>query len=171
MPSPFPGVINPTTVYHYTTLDLDLAALESPFGAFGSYIQISLDSTPLTTFLSAYLGSYDPSNLSTNYLGDPGTSGNYFGTDPVFLQVVAPSTPHLILVLNESTTNGGLNLPLNVTVEAFSDTEFTDLAPAAAVPEPSTWALFAAGLALLAGGRSHRRTARNAAGRATDLVA
>src|SRR5438132_8746459 len=40
---PFPGVINPATSYHYTTIDLDLDALEAPYVAYGGLIQISLD--------------------------------------------------------------------------------------------------------------------------------
>jgi hypothetical protein len=149
----FPGVINATTTYHYTTLDLDLGALESSFGAYGPYIQISFDSTATTTFLSAYLGSYSPASIATNYLGDPGGSGNLFGVDPEFFQIVVPSSNHLILVLNESTTNGGLNLPGDVLVEAFSDTDFTDLPVAAPVPEPGTWALLLGGLGFVAARR------------------
>ena len=41
---PFPGVINPATSYHYTTLDLDLGALEAGY-AFGGFLQIIFDST------------------------------------------------------------------------------------------------------------------------------
>ena len=86
----FPGVINTTTSYHYTVLDLNLAALEFPL-AYDAYIQIDVDSIYATTFMSAYLNSYNPLNLAANYLGDAGSSGNYFGTDthiiPVFCSV------------------------------------------------------------------------------------
>ena len=149
-PKSFPGVINIGISYHYRTLDLDLNALEAGF-SYGGYIQIEFDSIPATTFLSAYLDSYSPSNLATNYLGDPGTSGNYFGVDPLFFQVVVPSTHHLMLVLNETTANGGLDLPGDLVVEAFSDTDYTDLSPALnPVPEPGTWKLLVGGMALLA---------------------
>ena len=144
---PFPGVINPTTTYHYTTLDLDITALEAGLGlVYGGFIQVNFDSVATTTFLSAYLDSYNPLNLATNYLGDSGFSGDPFGVDPGFFQVVVPFAHHLILVLNESVPNGGLNLPGNLLVEAFSDTEFTDLASA---PEPGTWALLFSGMAIL----------------------
>jgi hypothetical protein len=148
-PKPFPGMLNPATPYHYKTLDLDLGALESSFSAYGGFIQISFDSEPVTTFLSSYLNGYSPLNLSTNYLGDPGTSGNFFGNNPLFFQVVVPSSNHLVLVLNETSSNGGLNLPGSVLVEAFLDTEFTDLPVSAPVPEPGTWALLAGGITLL----------------------
>ena len=123
---PFPGVINPTTSYHYTTFDLDLTALEAGYDSYGEFIQINFDSTAATTFLSAYQDAYLPNSggtpnfgFDTNWLGDPGTSGNYFGVNPLFFQVIVSSPHHLILVLNESVTNGGLNLPGNVIVEAF----------------------------------------------------
>jgi hypothetical protein len=139
----FPGVLNPTTVYHYTTYDLDLSALESSY-TYGGYLQITFDSVSLNTFLSAYSGSYNPTNIATNYLGDEGGSGNYFGTDPVVFQLAIPKgSPDLVLVLNESVTNGGLGQSGKVTIEAFSDTLYTNLA---AVPEPSSWALMSLGL-------------------------
>ena len=146
-PAVFPGVINATTSYHYSTLDLDLDALEAGLGfSYGGFVQLEFDSVSTTTFLSAYLDSYNPANLAANYLGDPGTSGNFFGTDPLFFQVIVPAGHDLILVLNETTPNGGLNMPGIVTVEAFSDTNFTDLA---AVPEPGTLALVGCGVAAL----------------------
>ncbi len=161
----FPGVLNTTTSYHYFTVDLDLDALESGYTDYGGFLQVSFDSTFSTTFLSAYEDTYAPDpvapnrGLDTNWLGDPGFSGNFFGTDPVFFQVIVPSTHHLILVLNESVTNGGLGQPGTVLVEAFTDTEFTDLTPrSSSVPEPGTWALLMCGMVLLAV-RRYRPTA------------
>lgn len=147
----FPTVINTATTYHYTKLDLDLGALQSSYASFGQYLQITIDSTAATTFLAAYLNSYDPTSGATvqsTWLGDTGTSGNSFGGfDPLPFQVKAVAGSHLILVLNETTANGGLNLPAAVTVEAFTDDTYTDLTPASVVPEPGTWALMAGGLA------------------------
>ena len=63
-----------------------------------------------------------------------------------------PSGHHLILVLNETAANG-LNQSGNVLVEAFSDTNYTDL------PEPRTLELLACGLALLLAARRFGRGA------------
>ena len=95
----------------YTRLRCRGPGVRFLFLSYGGFIQIDFDSTATTTFLSAYLDAYSPSNLATNWLGDAGTSGNFFGVDPLFFQVVVPSAHDLVLVLNETTTNGGLNLP------------------------------------------------------------
>jgi hypothetical protein len=153
-PKPFPGVLNPATTYHYTTLDLDISTLEAGMGlAYGGFIQVNFDSPSANTFLSAYMDSYNPLNLAANYLGDPGSSGNFLGVDPLFFQIIVPAAHHLILVLNETAPNGGLNLPGNLVVEAFSDTEFTDLE---AIPEPGTLALLFSGMAILRTTRRRR---------------
>ncbi len=154
----FPGVINTTTSYHYTTLDLDLTALEAGYD-YGEFIQISFDSTAATTFLSGYVDSYSPANPGATWLGDTGFSGNFPSPNPVFFQVIVSSPHHLVLLLNETTSSGGLNLPGDVLVEAFSDTEYTDLNPRATVPEPTTWCLLVCGMTLLAARRRYGRGA------------
>src|SRR4051812_18105577 len=86
-PKPFPGIVNPTIAYHYEAFVLP--SILYP------YVQITMDDISGTaqTFASAYINSYAPNNtapnfgLDTNYLGDAGSSGNYFGTDPRAFQV------------------------------------------------------------------------------------
>jgi hypothetical protein len=141
------GVINTTTSYQYTTLDLNIAALEAGY-SYGQYLQITIDSTSANTFLAGYLNTYDTSsaaNWQATWLGDAGNSGNLFTNDPRSFQVTVGSGNHLLLVLNETSGTGlGLNQLAGITVEAFTDTSYTDLP--AAVPEPGSWALMAAGL-------------------------
>jgi hypothetical protein len=154
---PYPGVINGTLSYHYRTLDLDLAALESGF-YYGGFIQVEFDSNSANTFMAAYLNSYNPANLATNFLGDFGFSGDAFPGDPAFFQVFVPSGNHLVLVYNETTPNAGLGAggAGDLLVEAFADTEYTDLVPS---PEPGTLTLLGSGIALLVRRRFRRGTA------------
>ena len=145
------GVVNTSTSYQYATLDLNIAALEAGY-TYGQYLQITIDSTSANTFLAGYLNTYNAANNTTwqsTWIGDAGNSGNYFGTDPRSFQVTVGSGNHLVLVLNETSGTGlGLNQLAGITVEAFTDTSYTDLP--AAVPEPGSWALMAAGLAAVA---------------------
>lgn len=154
---PFPGVLSPTTAYRYHTYVVNAGI--TPF------IQISFDSVPVNTFVSAYDTAYLPNSagapnlgFNTNWLGDAGTSGNFFGTDPLFFQVLIPLNHDLVIVVNNT---GAANLGVGagqgfrLIVEGFIDSEFTDPAP---VPEPATFLLGAGGLALLGLGRRMRRS-------------
>jgi hypothetical protein len=149
---PFPGIVNPTTVYHYTTFTVNVD--DTPF------IQIEFDSVSPNTFVSAYDTAYLPDSagppnfgFNTNWLGDPGFSGNFFGTDPLFFQVIVPAHHTLVVVINNTLAgNGGVGDPFNLLVEGFIDTEFTE-----PVPEPATLVLSAIGLALVALRRSRAR--------------
>lgn len=146
----FPGVINTTTTYYYTTYSIDV----SPY----SYIQIDVDSVSANTFTSAYLNSYQPDSagtpnfgFDTNWLGDPGTSGLSFGTDPLFFQVYVPAGNKLVLVVNNTSPGGvGLGDPFHLTVEGFYDSSFDE------TPEPVTFAMTGSGL-VLAGFAIRRR--------------
>ena len=151
----FPGVFNPTTSYHYKTISVFVPS-------WLSFLQISIDSNNGDILGSVYDTSYNPNplaanrGLDVNYLGDPGGSGNFFG-NPIFFQVVdrtaanSPSGGTIILVLNETTTTGtGLNSPVGLLVEGFSDTAFDETAP-----EPVTSTLM--GVGLLAFVARHRR--------------
>jgi hypothetical protein len=137
---PFPGAINPAISYHYQTIPVLVPN-------WLSYLQISIDSDNANIFASVYDTAYlpDPTaanrGLDINYLGDPGFSGSFFG-NPLFFQVVdltAASSPTgfgtILVVLNETTTNGlGLNSPVDVLVEGFSDTAFNEVQTTEPVP-------------------------------------
>jgi hypothetical protein len=147
---PFPTTINPTVSYHYEAI-----AVQVPDWL--SFLQITVDSNNVNIFVSAYDTSYNPNpvaangGLDINYMGDEGGSGNFFGTDPRFFQVVDLTAFNsitgfgtVVIVLNETTPNGGLNSPVGLLVEGFSDTSFDE------VPEPATYALLGAGILALA---------------------
>ncbi len=125
----FPGVINPTTAYLYRTYAVNVGAK--------NFVQISFDDVTAIEFVSAYLGAYLPDSgaapdlgFDTNWLGDAGTSGNYFGVDPLFFQVIVPANSTLILVVN-STAATATFATYNLLVEGFYDSSYDD------VPEPS----------------------------------
>ena len=131
-PKPFPGILNPATSYNYETF----AFADSSY----RYVQVSFDSLSTETFASAYKTSYDPTDLALNYLGDPGTSGNFFGTDPLVFQVLASIPAELLVVVN-TTSPAGLGVPFRILVEGFTSPDFSDT-----VPEPSAAMLSFAGL-------------------------
>ena len=149
---PFPGVINTSTVYRYHTYLVNVGI--TPF------IQVIFDSVSPNTFVSAYDTSYAPNSagapnfgFNTNWLGDAGVSGNDFGVDPLFFQVIVPAGHNLVIVVNNTAAgNIGVGDPFRLLVEGFVDTEFTD-----PVPEPATLVLAGSGLAMLALRRRRRK--------------
>ena len=158
---PFPGVINPATSYQYETFGVTVPN-------WLSFLQITIDSNNTAIFASAYDTSYNPNpldpvnlGLDVNWLGDAGGSGNFFGTSPRFFQVVDQTAANsstgsgtVLVVLNETSGVGaGLDSPVDLLVEGFSDTDFNE------VPEPVTPSLVGAGMLLLA--MSYRRRAAN----------
>lgn len=160
----YPGLFNAGIQHHYQTFLLDLDALEAGYETFGKYFQINVDSESTNTFVSVYLNSYDPNNQALNYLGDAGSSGNVFG-NARFFQVIAESGNDLVLVFNETTANAGLNQGARIYVEAFTDTEFTDLVERVV---PVAGSLPLALLALSMAGLGRR--ARRAGSRATEAA-
>jgi hypothetical protein len=135
---PFPGVINPTVTYHYKQYILNSLLI-----AGRTFIQIDFDSVPANTFVAAYDTSYTPTNPSATWLGDTGFSGNFFGTDPLFFQVIIPFGHNLDVVVNTTNTDAlslGAANAYNLTVEAFYDSQFSE------APEPASVLLIALGM-------------------------
>lgn len=157
---PFPGFINPTLSYHFHPYTINVGL--------NPYVTITFDSLSPNTFLSAYQSAYYVTAPQTTWLGDAGTSGNYFGTDPLSFSFIAAINSTVVLILNETTPNAGLNYsPALVYAQLSSDRDYDNTVDVAitsggqVIPEPATLALFGAplvGLALV-----RRRRAKGAA--------
>ena len=157
----YTGQINTGTAYHYRTISIAVG-LEN-------YLQISFDDANALLFIVAYQGAYDVNNRATGWLGDEGASGEFPG-DMGFFNVVAAANSIVTLVVNDAqANNGGLGSPFGIMVEAFLNQNYDELAPAAAVPEPSTVALSLVGLMGIAAFR--RRRARSGSSSGVALAA
>ncbi len=146
------GIINPTTAYAYTTYTF---AASNFVGA--PYVEITALDTLVSNsdFVVAYAGSYNVASPSTNWLGDQGSSGNFFGaTDGRYFDIFLPVGKSLVLVVN-NTAAAGLNDPINIDVSAYADTMYTEpvavTPPTTVTPEPSAFVLLGTGLLTLAG--------------------
>jgi hypothetical protein len=128
----FPGVFNPAVTYHYKTYTIPAASIQP-----GGFVQIILDDqgpNQGNIFVSAYQNSYNPNSagapffgFDTNWLGDNGFSGNFFGgTDSVSFQVQVPAGADLVIVVNNAAGgNGGTGEPYRLIAQAYSDAAFT----------------------------------------------
>jgi|ERR1017187_188556 hypothetical protein len=139
IPEPFPGVFSPTLSFHYHAYNVFDGFPTSPrthSEVTSRFVQITLKSATTSLFASAYVDAYTPDpvpvnrGLNTNWLGDLGTSGNFFVTDAAFFQVFVPEGHNLIVVVNEAgSPDAGLGLPFHVLIEGFTDTQYTDTQP------------------------------------------
>ncbi len=140
----YSGVTSVANTYFYNTYNF---AASSFNGA--PYVEVT-DFEPNNTanyFLAAYAGSYNPADRAANWLGDAGFSGNAITGDGGDFQVIVPTGDNLVLVLNS--VGLGLGTPIQIVLNAYSDTNYDPPVPTSSnvTPEPSSVVLLGTGLA------------------------
>ena len=109
------------------------------------FYEISVSSTSGQTapiFSVAYLNSFNPTSIATNYLGDSGSSPL---SGPISYQVIVPAAQTLVVVFSEVFANSLGNYSFSI--DAFSDVNRDGFA--VATPLPGALSLFATGLGAL----------------------
>ena len=155
----YPGAINTTTAYNYTTFTFTPAEIGN-----GQFVQIDISEPNAADLFASAWTSYNGTSSvqsGSGWLGDAGQSEDYAFTsipptpqDSRFFNVTVPAGDSLTVVVN-TTSATALGENFGIEVEDFSDTEYDPATPAA-VPEPSTWAILGAS-ALLGGLAMFRR--------------
>jgi hypothetical protein len=150
-PEPFEGTIG-SGAYRYTTFNVSVGD--------ANFLRVTLDN-PVTTarynaMIAGYQGSFTPTNLSLNWLGDPGLSTGG-PVVPISFEVIAPQHSTFVVLLFQIDSSNSLfaGSISHVRVDGFMDANETE--PPAAVPEPATLSLLTAGLLGAVGMRRRRR--------------
>ncbi len=142
-PKAYPGDL--TGTYHYKTHSITNAT------ATNQCVTVALTNPDAAAhvFLVAYNGSFNPANLSQNYLADSGTSA--ISGSPTSMDVVVPPNATVILVTSEVTANStfSANYTIEVTAPNCSSLLRTAEGGKAAFtlyPNPTSGTLFVNGL-------------------------
>jgi hypothetical protein len=147
-PKAFPGMNTTSGTRRY-----DLITISFPDNALQDvFYEINLEGLggALQLFGMAYINSFNPANLSANYLGDRGSST---GAASIF-QVVVPTGGTLLLQVHDVDPGVTTDSTYTYTVSAFSDANRGE--NFVSVSEPATLGLMGLGLAGLAALRRRR---------------
>ena len=152
-PKAFPGTLGGTFVYDLINATISFNATQD------IYYEIFFSTTNTTVsqpFAVAYEDSFNPLDISQNYIGDSGSSADVTGVEASF-QVMVSAGGSLLVNFSE-VSNGSLPTLYNYRIEAFSDANRgEDFGPTGVVPEPASWAMMIAGFGLVGGAMRRRR--------------
>ncbi|MBI5084749.1 MAG: PEP-CTERM sorting domain-containing protein [Acidobacteria bacterium] len=130
-PKAFPGILDASNPHAYTTFSIT--------NTYGTAVPLYITQTAglggsVMDFIVAYLGTFNPADLSANYMGDIGTS---WTSSPGMFSVLVPAGATVVINAHQ--------------VFAGNPTGLTTTLDAQLVPEPSAITLVGlGGLALLA---------------------
>ena len=135
----FPGTTGVGTAYGYKTTTAFNNAAET-------CITVNVDQGTCNTnaFTTAYLGTFNPNDLSQNYLGDQGSSL----TGP--FSFMAPANSQIVLMT--SSTAGAITEPCSYTITSDNLSSARAAVSVNPVPTLSTWAAWALTLLMAAVG-------------------
>jgi hypothetical protein len=148
-PKAFPGTSGAGTHLFRTFSFVNTSAQSQAF--FFDMIDGGPTGTGAEVFFVAYLNVFNPLNLSQNYLGDAGGS--------CVVLACGSAADFSVLVGGNQTVVLNVHRVLTGTAAGGTFTFNTSFGPATVVPEPSTYALLATGLASLGAVARRRRKA------------
>lgn len=147
-PKAYPGGFNPGSTYRratsgplYNNTASTVCAQVTATASAGCDINV---------FFTAYLGSFVPGNLATNYLADTGSSFGIPPSGPLTFEVLVPANSSIVVNANDSNSpNDGTTCIPTITSNQLDSTAFVE---STAVPAPSLGVFGLTTLALLLGG-------------------
>jgi hypothetical protein len=157
-PKAFPGSIGGTYVYDLVNGTISFNATQT---IFYEITYNSINTVVSQPFAVAYRNSFNPASISTNYIGDSGSSaGGVNANIPQTFQVIVAAGGSLLVNFSE-VSNGNLPTDYTYTISAFSDANRGEnFGGAGAVPEPASWAMMIAGFGLVGGAMRRRSSAK-----------
>ena len=123
-PKAFPGVFNAAALYRHVA---SVPLFNRNATATCATIVITPDAAcDINVFSSAYLGSFDPANIATNYLADSGSSfGIPVSAASFSFEVLVPASASIVVNLNDA--NPGTATGVACTVQVSSNELFISL--------------------------------------------